>query len=216
MATAETLLETAQRELGVKESPAGSNRVKYNTWYYGREVSGAAYPWCMAFVQWCCAQAGVELPVRTASCTELMTAAVRAGLWVTSDYQPGDIVIFDWQGDKRPDHCGIVELALPSGKYTTVEGNTSVSSDSNGGQVMRRTRAASSILGGVRPKYDAPAALDSTPSPAHRAGVEWAVANGILTGDKTGSLRLSEPVTRQQMCTMLYRACAKQSDGAEK
>ena len=216
MATAEKLLETARAELGVKESPAGSNQVKYNTWYYGRTVSGAAYPWCMVFAQWCCAQAGVSLPAKTASCTALMTAARKAGMWVTSGYQPGDIVLFDWQGDKRPDHCGIVELALPSGKYATIEGNTSVSNDSNGGQVMRRTRAAAAILGAVRPKYDAPAALDNTPSPAHKEGVEWAVANGILTGGKDGNLHLSEPVTRQQMCTMLYRACAKQSDGAEK
>lgn len=212
MATAETLLETARRELGVKESPAGSNKVKYNTWYYGREVSGAAYPWCVVFVQWCCVQAGVELPVRTASCTELMSAAVKAGLWVTSGYQPGDIVIYDWQGDRRPDHCGIVELELPSGSCAVIEGNTSVSSDSNGGKVMRRTRAASSILGAVRPRYDAPM-MDNTPSPAHKAGVEWAVANGVLTGDKTGNLRLSEPVTRQQLCTMLYRACAKRAEG---
>ena len=207
MATAEKLLETARAELGVKESPAGSNKVKYNTWYYGRTVSGVAYPWCVAFAQWCCAQAGVELPVRTASCTALMTAAKKAGLWVTGDYHPGDIVIFDWQGDKRPDHCGIVELALPSGKYATIEGNTSVSNDSNGGQVMRRTRAAAAILGAVRPHYDAPAAaLDNTPSAAHKAVVEWAVTHGILTGGKDGDLRLSEPVTRQQMCTMLYRA----------
>ena len=71
---------------------------------------------------------------------------------------------------------------------------------------MRRTRAAGAILGAVRPHYDAPAGLDNTPSPAHKAGVEWAVANGILTGGKDGNLRLSEPVTRQQMCTMLYRA----------
>lgn len=216
MATAEKLLETARAELGVKELPAGSNQVKYNTWYYGRAVSGAAYPWCVVFVQWCCAQAGVELPAKTASCTALMTAAKKAGLWVTGDYQPGDIVLFDWQGDKRPDHCGIVELALPSGKYATIEGNTSVSNDSNGGQVMRRTRVAGAILGAVRPKYDVPAALDNTPSPAHKAGVEWAVANGILTGGKDGDLRLSEPVTRQQMCTMLYRACAKRTDGAGK
>lgn len=211
MATAEKLLETARAELGVKESPAGSNQAKYNTWYYGRAVSGAAYPWCMAFVQWCCAQAGVELPAKTASCSALMTAAKKAGLWVTGDYHPGDIVLFDWQGDKRPDHCGIVELALPSGKYATIEGNTSVSNDSNGGQVMRRTRAAAAILGAIRPHYDAPAAgLDNTPSPAHKAGVEWAVANGILTGGKDGNLRLSEPVTRQQMCTMLYRALERQ------
>ena len=47
--------------------------------------------------------------------------------------------------------------------------------------------------------------MDNTPSGAHKAGVEWAVANGILTGNSEGDLMLSQPVTRQQMCTMLYR-----------
>ena len=32
--------------------------------------------------------------------------------------------------------------------------------------------------------------------------------NGILTGD-AGDLKLSAPVTRQQLCTMLYRFAKK-------
>lgn len=47
--------------------------------------------------------------------------------------------------------------------------------------------------------------MDNTPSGAHKAGVDWAVANGILTGNSDGDLMLSQPVTRQQMCTMLQR-----------
>ncbi len=47
--------------------------------------------------------------------------------------------------------------------------------------------------------------MDNTPSGAHKEGVEWAVANGILTGNSERDLMLSQPVTRQQMCTMLYR-----------
>lgn len=47
--------------------------------------------------------------------------------------------------------------------------------------------------------------MDNTPSGAHKEGVEWAIANGILTGDSEGDLMLSQPVTRQQMCTMLHR-----------
>ena len=47
--------------------------------------------------------------------------------------------------------------------------------------------------------------MDNTPSGAHKEGVEWAVANGILTGNSEGDLMLSQPVTRQQMCTTLYR-----------
>ena len=41
--------------------------------------------------------------------------------------------------------------------------------------------------------------MDNTPSPAHKEGVEWAIANGILTGNSEEDLMLS------QMCTMLYR-----------
>ncbi len=35
----------------------------------------------------------------------------------------------------------------------TIEGNTAVDNDSNGGEVMRRTRKLSQVLGAVRPKY---------------------------------------------------------------
>ena len=55
----QTLLELARGELGTRESPAGSNRVKYNTAYYGREVSGAAYPWCCVFIWWLFREAGL-------------------------------------------------------------------------------------------------------------------------------------------------------------
>ena len=47
--------------------------------------------------------------------------------------------------------------------------------------------------------------MDNTPSGAHKEGVEWAIANGILTGNSDGDLMLSQPVTRQQMCTMCHR-----------
>ena len=47
--------------------------------------------------------------------------------------------------------------------------------------------------------------MDNTPSGAHKEGVEWAIANGILTGNSEGDLMLSQPVTRQQMCTMCHR-----------
>lgn len=47
--------------------------------------------------------------------------------------------------------------------------------------------------------------MDNKPAAAHEAGVNWAVENGILKGDTNGDLMLSQPVTRQQMATMLYR-----------
>lgn len=198
MATAEKLLDIARAELGTKESPAGSNKVKYSTWY------GLTGPWCVMFVMWCCHQAGVDLPVRTASCSVLRTAAKSAGMWVTGDYRPGDIVIYDWGGDGVPDHCGIVETASGA-SVVAIEGNTAVGNDSNGGEVMRRNRSVTQIIGAVRPVYKEETTMDNTPSPAHKEGVEWCQQNGILLGDKNGDLMLTQPVTRQQMCTFMYR-----------
>ena len=86
MATAAHLLDIARAELGTKESPAGSNKVKYSAWY------GLTGPWCVMFVMWCCNQAGVDLPIRTASCSALRASAQSAGMWVTGGYQPGDIL----------------------------------------------------------------------------------------------------------------------------
>ena len=153
MATVNNLLELARRQLGVKEDPPGSNKVKYNAWYYGREVSGAAYPWCMVFVQWVFDRASVKLPTRTASCGALMRAAQAAGCWVTKGYRPGDVVIYDFPGGAATDHCGIVE-AVDDSRVSAIEGNTSAASDADGGAVERRARRLSLIAGAVRPTFD--------------------------------------------------------------
>ena len=153
MATVSELLEIARRQIGVKESPPKSNNVRYNTWYYGREVNGKAYPWCAVYVAWVFDQAGVKLPIRTASCGALMRAAQSAGQWVTGDYRPGDVVIYDFPGGAKTDHCGIVESV--DGSYiSAIEGNTSSASDADGGAVERRARKFSQIVGAVRPSYD--------------------------------------------------------------
>ena len=57
-------------------------------------------------------------------------------------------------GKGRASHIGIVEKVNDNGTYTTIEGNTSLSSNDNGGAVMRRTRGKSVIRGFARPSYD--------------------------------------------------------------
>lgn len=44
MATAKEIVEKAASQIGTVEKPANSNKVKYNTWYYGRVVQGGAFP----------------------------------------------------------------------------------------------------------------------------------------------------------------------------
>lgn len=46
------ILAIANGEVGITEYPPNSNNVKYNTWYYGHPVSGAAYPWCCTFISY--------------------------------------------------------------------------------------------------------------------------------------------------------------------
>lgn len=201
--TAERVLAIARGELGNKEDPAGSNRTKYGKWF---GLDG--YAWCMMFIMWVFWKAGALglLPKRTASCGDLMNAAKKTGQWVTKDYRPGDVAIYDFPGGAATDHCGIIEKVTLTG-VVAIEGNTSqAGSQSNGGMVCRKTRPVSQIVGVVRPNYQKEDKhMDNNPSPAHKESVEWAVKNGILTGDANGDLKLREPVTRQQFCTMLYR-----------
>ena len=146
------LLQWAESQLGVIEYPFGSNKVKYNDWYYGR--TGATGAWCMAEVQWVFDRADLPLPARTASCTALANYARAHGRWVTSGYKPGDILFMHWGKDKTvTEHVGIVKEVF--GKYVvTYEGNTSLASQANGGSVMQRNRAYANITGAYRPWYN--------------------------------------------------------------
>lgn len=198
--TASKLLEIAARQLGVSESPPGSNKVRYNTWYYGREVSGKAYPWCMVFVQWVFDQAGVKLPARTASCGGLMAAAVKEGCWVSSKLRPGDVVIYDFAGGAATDHCGIVESVTETG-VIAIEGNTGSTSNADGGQVQRRERRNAQIVGAVRPIYSEEEEEEMRFNTVAECP-EWAqetiqklINKGFLSGDGEG-LDLSRDMIR--------------------
>ena len=93
--TAEKILEIARLQLGIKENPPNSNRVKFNTAYYGQEVSGSAYPWCCAFVWWVFREAGAASLFyggkKTASCSALLS--FHKGQAVRGDYQPATILL---------------------------------------------------------------------------------------------------------------------------
>ena len=122
------LLNVARAQVGVGENPDGSNNVKYNTWYYGRAVSGDAYPWCAVFVSWVAKEAGVmgtAIP-KYASCRRGVAWFKEQGRWQGKTYTPapGDIIFYDWDLDGSSDHTGIVEYVDGSGIHT-IEGNSS-------------------------------------------------------------------------------------------
>jgi hypothetical protein len=139
-------LERAITQLGVTESPPGSNRVKYSDWY------GMTGPWCAMFVTWCfvlaAADAGQGSPtfVRGSryAYVPYLLADARAGryrLQLVGDPVAGDLAVYNWDGGD-PDHTGIFEAWTGGRTFTAIEGNTAVGNDSNGGAVLRRTRDA--------------------------------------------------------------------------
>ena len=90
----------------------------------------------------------------------------------------------------------------------TIEGNTSVDDDSNGGEVMARVRPVAHILGAWRPDWKevTPVSLNNNIPDSYAAqAVEWAKSNGILQGDATGNLNLHQPCTRQHVLVWLWR-----------
>ena len=131
------VLEIALKEVGTKEDPPGTNKQKYGRWF-----GWSGVPWCAEFVSWCYAMAGVPLgnvgyPKGYAGCAYGLSHYRKTGE-ITTNPQPGDIVFFDWNGDGRPDHTGIFKRHIDSLTFETVEGNTAIGNDSNGGEVMIR------------------------------------------------------------------------------
>ena len=164
MSSASKVLSVARKEIGVKESPSGSNRQKY-----GKEYGANGQPWCAMFVWWVFKHAGCpELffgGKKSAYCPTIADYYIAKKQTVSkSSGKPGDIVLFDFNDNNSSDHIGIIEKKNSNGSYTTIEGNTGTGSNTNGGQVMRRTRYQSDISWIVRPKYTQSSSSSSSSS----------------------------------------------------
>lgn len=154
------IIDKALSYIGVKESPANSNNVVFNTDYYGRSVSGSAYPWCMVFVwdifRMCGASNLFYDGQKTAYCPTLMGWAKSIGKFVKGSYKSGDVLFFNFNGGNTASHTGFC-VSQNGSTVITIEGNTSADSSgsqSNGGMVAKRTRNTSVIIGAYRPDYE--------------------------------------------------------------
>lgn len=148
---ASEVVKAAILEVGVTEYPANSNSVKYNQWFYGKPVAGASYPWCCAFISWLFKE-NRDLCKRTASCQDLLGWFEKQGQ-IVKDPQAGDIVFFKYStNNRRTNHVGLV-VGVNGKQISTVEGNTSLTSNDNGGAVMQRLRS-SKIVAYARPNYE--------------------------------------------------------------
>lgn len=155
-------VKMALSQLGVTESPAGTNQTKYGAWYGANGVA-----WCAIFDTWCGGTSGFgkesfKRGARWAYVPYILAdaGAGRYGLMLATQPLTGNLATFDWDKDGTPDHVGIcvseadlkklAPKALAAAKaaygplgpddFWSVEGNTAVGNDSNGGEVMLRKR----------------------------------------------------------------------------
>ena len=150
--SAQALLDVARGQLGVHETPMGSNRTPYGAWY-----GSNGQPWCDMFVSWCAEQSG------NADAVGKFAYTPDHARWFRDRRQWGSaprvvaIVFFAFSpGDRRRwlgiSHVGIVESIRSDGRVVCLEGNTDRAGGRTGGRVMRQVRR-SRIAGYGYPAY---------------------------------------------------------------
>jgi len=150
-------LKSAIGFIGTVEKPSGSNKVMFSDWY------GIVGPWCAMFVTYNMVAGGSKAfkrGNRWAYCPFVVedARAGRNGIKQVSaaNVQPGDIVLYDWNGDGVADHIGIFEDwvgKVGKTRFTAIEGNTSGQNPSDGGEVARTNRDMKNVLIFARPLY---------------------------------------------------------------
>ncbi|WP_217968640.1 CHAP domain-containing protein [Adlercreutzia caecimuris] len=189
MATASDLLKIARAEVGYDRYSDPERGTKYGRWYekevdgpdgYDYGANGVAY--CAMFVSWALAKAGVKCAgFPGAYCPSIHHKQTLAA----AQLKAGDVVLFDWEDDGTDDHVGlVVSNDVKANTVKTIEGNTS------GGKVAERTRAYSTICGGIRPSYTSSAATSPTAAKAVTKALVAKVADGGYGNDPDRSKKL--------------------------
>lgn len=139
------IIKIAESQIGEGEKPLNSNKTKYGKWF---GYDGVA--WCGIFVSWCYAQANLQLPkigfLKGYAGCQTAVAYFKKNNKITTKPISGDIVFFDWNADGRYDHTGLFVKWINDKEFETIEGNTAVGNDSNGGNVMKRTRKNKNVI----------------------------------------------------------------------
>lgn len=174
MTTAAAVLAVAERYVGTKETPKGSNRQQFGVWYGMNGV-----PWCAIFVSFCMWAAGFRwADARTAKgfsyCPDIVAWGKRHGR-ISRTPHVGDLAVA--VDGPRPHHVEFVRRVLPGGRFEGLGGNTGPSDLSNGGQVMIHPHSVKNWVF-ISPPY-APAAapqLPAKPKPAVHGPIKRNIA----------------------------------------
>lgn len=162
------VLNVARGEIGYNRWDDPNPGTKYGREYaetHGSYYGQSGVPFCAMFVSYVFNHAGASCAgLPEAYCPYILNAAQTAGRVVSkTSAQPGDVVLFNWDGGVV-DHVGIIEKNY--GSYIqTIEGNTTINGVS--GAVGRRTRNWSVVAAIIRPYYDG-----SAPSSTSNSGID--------------------------------------------
>ncbi len=156
--TVEKALAFLKGQLGLAEYPPGSNNNWITDWYYGWHAA-----WCAMTVSRALIEAGfgtaeaIDIaPLKTttakgwAYCPYIEADFRDAGRWHdvgTGDPQPGDLVLYDWDGDGWADHVGMLCEVAGDGTLWVYEGNT------DEGVLRLKHRSRAYVRGFARPPY---------------------------------------------------------------
>lgn len=136
--TAEALIRVASSQVG-NTNPAA----------YWKEFGSVGDQYCAEFASWAMKHAGIKEGFGS-YVPSMMNWYKERGRW-TDIPSPGDLVFYDWNGDRTPDHIGIVE-SIAKMFINTIEGNTTGPGGGTG--VYRKQRAlGSEILGYAVPMF---------------------------------------------------------------
>jgi len=152
MFSALDVINVARSQIGFYEGPNNEN--PYGIWY---NVPNA--PYCAIGISWCFGQLGLShlIAAQTPKGFHYNPTALHwfqmQGLIVNKmQMQPGDLVMFDWNGDGVADHVELCEAASPGG-FTTIGFNTGNPNDPTREGCWRVHRNYLFVIAVIRPRY---------------------------------------------------------------
>lgn len=214
-------LDVGRAELGTQEVPV--NKTKYGEY---RHQDGEA--WCVNFVAWVLAEAGVpgwddDSPFPGGYTPTLAAYGKSTGTWWTdpADASPGDVVLYQWPTlpKGRYGHTGIVEATEPGG-IIAIEGNTNPGGVSRTGGGVYRVRRHSNIAGGFTPDYR-PEPDPIGPPPILPAPKETDKMPQLMKGknDPTGQWWITDGITKRAVTgdgdTLVFLGLCKDPRGTD-
>lgn len=189
------VLEAAEREIGVREDPPGSNRGKRVEFYQSLTwLPGSGWPWCVAFA-WCfCVwykTLRTKNPYPTASVEQLEAWARAHGWAVNGPPQPGDLLCLN-----HGQHVTICAVPPRNGYVKCLGGNQR-------DQVCYSEYKLSSVTTIVR----VPKRLTKKNTPAEKAAPRYEVVKG--EGEKARVVFTGRLGKAQQVAGNALRAGAR-------